>query len=134
MQHHQHQRVAAQRPFAGVIDSTVARPFLHHKDQGSHPDISWLKQVNLCFIETNVHTEVEEIAEGELFSAPTVGVTSQKKGVPDSHRVVNVEIKLQIAVMCKKIIRNGNSNLISINLKKTTSVIIQPIPAFLSEP
>lgn len=33
-----------------------------------------------------------------MFCAPTIGITFQKEGVPDSHRVVNIEIKLQITI------------------------------------
>lgn len=37
---HQHQRVAAQRAFAGVVDLMVSSPFLYDEDQGSYPGIS----------------------------------------------------------------------------------------------
>lgn len=39
MDHHKYERVAAQRPLAGVIDPVLARPFFHYKHQRSHSEI-----------------------------------------------------------------------------------------------
>ena len=46
VQHHQHQRVATQRPLAGVVDLVVPRPLLHRQDDWLDPEIRWRETDN----------------------------------------------------------------------------------------
>ena len=46
VQHHQNQRVAAQRSLAGVVDLVVTRPLLHCHDDGPDPEIRWRETEN----------------------------------------------------------------------------------------